>query len=310
MKRISALLSVLILLILSACELPLPGAEAPAVIPSATATEAAPVEPPVDTLAPSLPPTFTPTSPPPEAPPPALPSPTLEPIQPAVIPPSATLPAPTATATPAISFDPRTAYGEPDYENPMRIPNYSEWVPAGEDNLPNNRYLRLRFKDGELYVTGKRPEFSTWFFTYHTLGDAYIEMTFNSEDCSGEDTYGIIFRGAPHKAGISYGYVASFTCDGQLWLFRLDDADPWKVEDLVEVAEFVAINAGPDDENVIGVRAEGEQLVIYANGVQVATVEDDHFEKGRVGVFVRSGGPESYTYRVTNFAYWLLGEED
>ena len=61
---------------------------------------------------------------------------------------------------------------------------------------------------------------------------------------------------------------------------------------------------------MIGVRTEGNQIVIFANGRQIAEVQDDHFEQGRVGVFVRSARPDVYTYRVTNFAYWILGEEE
>jgi hypothetical protein len=58
------------------------------------------------------------------------------------------------------------------------------------------------------------------------------------------------------------------------------------------------------------VRADGDDLTFFANGVQVAEAQDDHFSKGRVGVFVRSASPDVYTYRMTDFIYWILGEED
>jgi hypothetical protein len=142
------------------------------------------------------------------------------------------------------------------------------------------------------------------------LSDAYIEMTFETQDCSGEDAYGFIFRGPPHQAGESYGYAVSFTCNGSLWVLRLDGINPWDAETLIDEEDVEAIHTGPDEQNVIGVRAEGDQLVIFANGNQIAEVEDDEFEKGRVGVFVRAAGPGAYTYRVTNFAYWILGEDE
>lgn len=318
MKRIPALLTILFLLTLSACELPVPGGQAPIAELPETEAPALDLVVPTETAVPTPLPTFTEPAPPTAAPqvveqPPTAypppPQPTEQVVQPVVIPPTATLPVPTATSRPAVTLDPYTQYGEPEYRNPMEIPYYGEWTEAGEQYLPDDRNIRLRFKDGQLYVTGKRLDFSTWWFSYHTISDAFIEMTFNSEDCSDDDAYGIILRGAPHKAGISYGYVVSFTCEGTLWVFRLDDADPWDVESLAAEDEVSAINAGPDEENVIGVQAEGDNLVIYANGVQVAEVEDDHFSKGRVGVYVRSARPGIYTYRVTDFVYWLLGEE-
>jgi hypothetical protein len=80
----------------------------------------------------------------------------------------------------------------------------------------------------------------------------------------------------------------SFTCNGQLWAFRLDGVDPWETENLLDEKKNSAINTGPDEQNVIGVRTEGDQIVIFANGQQIAEVQDDHFKQGRVGVFVRS----------------------
>jgi len=316
MKRIPLFLSILIVLSLSACVLPVPGGKAPsATIPETEAPslgEAAPTE----ALVPTQPPPPTAT-----VPLPTEPLPTAQPLAPTPVPPTAvpqaavsqptaTQPPPTATSTPVITFDPYTALGDPKYQNEMRFPNYGEWAQAETKQLPNDENIRLQFKDGELYVTGKRLDFSTWWFSYHNLSDAYVEMTFNSEDCSGGDAYGMILRGPKHQAGLSYGYVVSFTCDGNIWAFRLDDVDPWDAEVLIEEERQVAIKTGPDQQNVIGVRLEGEMLTIFANGIQAAEIEDDHFEKGRVGVFVRAARPGAYTYRVTNFAYWLLGEED
>jgi hypothetical protein len=314
MKRIPPILSILILATLGACTLRAPGVEAPTAFVSAT--EAPTVAAPTEMAAPTALPAATNTAPPPTAAPQVAAAPTATPVpatqapQAAAVQPTATQPAPTATATPAITFDPYTALGKPKYQNKMEFPNLWEWKSPEEDELPNNNRIRLRFEDGELYVTGKRTGFSTWWFSGHTLSDAFIEMTFDTLDCSGEDAYGIIFRGPKHQAGESYGYVVSFTCNGKLWAYRLDGADPFEAETLIEEEDTSAINSGPDEENVIGIRAEGDTFVIFANGTQVAEVEDDEFEKGRVGVFVRASRPNAYTYKVTNFAYWILGEDE
>jgi hypothetical protein len=319
MKRIQCWLSILAALSLGACTLQVPRVETPSAIPAVTeiptAAVAAPggvaASTPLSTaaetiLAPSAAaPTAAPVT---AAPTEANALPATQAPQSAASQPTATLPAPTSTPTSIAAFDPYTAYGKPKYQNRMQVANLREWAQPEEDTLPNNGDIRLQFKDGQLYVTGKRSGFSTWWFSYHTLSDAYFEMTFNTENCSGEDAYGIIFRGPPHLAGESYGYVASFTCNGKLWVYRLDGIDPWEAEVLIDETETSAINSGPDEQNVLGVRAVGSQLVIFANGDQVAEVEDDHFRQGRLGVFVRAAGPKAFTYRVTDFAYWILGE--
>jgi len=319
--RILTVLIIIVLLILSACNLQAPGGEPPTVIAPGTQTqEVIPVEP-TEVLPSSPLPTNTetlapPTSTPPTEEPPTLVSPTetsspaTQAFEPVESQPTNTSPAPTANSALPPGFDPVVSYGEPTYENPMTIPVYWEWEQAETDILPNNQNIRLQFKDGNLYVTGKRKNFSTWWFSGHFLQDAYIEMTYGTEDCTGADAYGMIVRGSPHNAGISYGYVVAFTCEGGFFMFRLDDADPWEIQELEEADMVNAINTGSYEENVVGVRTEGDQLTIYANGVRVATVEDDHFEKGRVGVFVRSSTNNPYTYRVKNFAYWTLDEDE
>jgi hypothetical protein len=314
MKQIVFILSILILLTLSACTLRAPGGEPPtaAVLETEMVEETTPVEPdlPTSTTLPSATDTAQPTAVPPTAAPPTETTEPTQALESAEGQPTATQAAPTATSTPAPTIDTTTIYGEPTYENPMTVAVYWEWAQAETNKLPNNQNLRLQFKDGDLYVTGKKLNFSTWWFSGHYLGDAYIEMTYDTENCSGKDAYGMIFRGPPHGAGISYGYVVSFTCNGEFTVFRLDDPSPWDVEELVEVQKNSAINTGSNVENVIGVRTEGDQFTIFANGTQIAEFEDDHFLKGRVGVFVRSARPDRYTYRVKNFAIWSLGEED
>lgn len=321
MKRLAPVLIILILLTLAACNLRAPGGEAP----TAIAPETNAVEPEIDQTAAtstSTPlPNFTNTLPPPTEVPPTEAPPTVErptetpfaatqAFQPVEDQSTATPSQPDASPHSILAFDPYVTYGEPTYENPMTVPLYWEWEQAETDTMPNNRNIRLQFKDGNLYVTGKRKNFSTWWFSGHFLRDAYIEMIYDTEHCTGADTYGMIVRGSPHKAGVSYGYVVSFTCNGDFLMFRLDDADPWYIEELEEAEKVDAINTGPSEENVIGVRTEGDQLTIYINGVKIATVEDDHFEKGRVGVFVRASTKTPYTYRVKNFAYWNIEEDE
>jgi hypothetical protein len=313
MKRISSFLFVFILLTLSACNLPVPGVEAPTTIFIPQETQPVGVVP-TQTVAPMVEPSDT--APAPTTAPPSEGSATATSMagtsaaQEGGGQPTETQVPATITRTPVVSFDPASAYGEPDYENPMQTANLLEWAQPETRTLPNNQNIRLQFKDGDLYVTGKRPDFSTWWFSYHTLGDAYIQMTFDTENCSGRDAYGIIFRGPAHLAGQSYGYVAAFTCDNRIWVFRLDGTDPWQVKTLVDEEKADAIKTGPNKQNVMGIQAVGNQFTIFANGDQVGQVEDDHFEQGRVGVFVRAASPAAYTYRVTDFVYWILGGGD
>ena len=206
-------------------------------------------------------------------------------------------------------FDPYANLGKPTYEDLMVGGSLLEWADAETHKLPDNNSIKLNFKDNKLYVTGKQLDFSTWWFTWHSIKDFYLEMSFDTQQCLGSDAYGMIFRGPEHLAGQSYGYVVAFSCDGYYWIFRLDGADPWDATDLVSWVKSDAIKTGVKAENLMAVRAEGKTLTFFANGVQLAQVTDDEYSQGRFGVFVRSSEEGDYTYRVKKVAYWLLGEE-
>jgi hypothetical protein len=181
-----------------------------------------------------------------------------------------------------------------------------EWAPLGQV-APDSDVIKLNFKTASC-IAG-RSSVQHLVVTWHTLKDAYLEMSIDSEQCLGSDAYGMIIRGPEHDAGESYGYVVAFSCDGYFWVFRLDDADPWTAHDLISWTKSDAIKTGAKAENLMAVRADGKTLTVFANGRQIAQVTDDEYSAGRFGVFVRSSEEGDYTFRVKKIAYWILNEE-
>ena len=272
---------------------PPPEDAVPTAVPP-TETEVPPAPPATAALAPTpVPPTATPTTQPgaaltlvPKGQPTAGPSPTVTPQN--------------------APFDPYLVYGDPDFRDPMNSSSHGNWVSGGV--LPNTAYLQISLQNNELYVTGKQPGFSTWFFTWPTLTDFYLQMTAQSGDCLGKDEYGLIVRGPAHKAGVSYGYIVAFTCDGQFRITRLDSVDPYTAVDLVPLTEGEPILPGANQENVIGIRAAGPKLTVYANGYFLAEVNDSTYPQGRYGLFVQAVETYGYTYRPVEIVYWELNE--
>jgi hypothetical protein len=214
---------------------------------------------------------------------------------------------PTANTTPvAGTFDPVATYGNPTFDDPMTGGNINDWVNPVSGLLPNTNYIKIVETDAKFYVTGKLAGFSTWYFTWHELTDFYLQSTFDSGSCSSKDAYGLIVRGPEHLAGVSYGYVVAFSCDGAVWVYRLDGANPFTAVDLVSWTPSQYILAGADKENVMGIKAIGSTLTIYANGHQIAQVTDSKYDFGRYGVFVSPEVTTNYTYRVVHMSYWDL----
>jgi hypothetical protein len=308
-----SLLLVIFIILLSSCErsqsTPPPPVDASATpgvltqLPDALASQTAAPTAPLTTEPPA--PTFTPGEPT-EEPPTAteesqeLPESgaTLEPLNKTSQPDT---PTPSGSA-----FDPYEKYGDPSMVDPMNSSTIGNWKSGGV--LPNSDYIQIFLEDGQVNVTGKKPGFSTWFFSWPTLKDFYLELKANSGECSSKDEYGLIVRGPAHGAGVSYGYIIAFSCDGHFRVTRLDSADPFSTTDLISQSQNEHILEGRNQLNIIGIKAEGKKLTIYANGNQIAEVSDNKFLRGRYGLFVQAVDTPYYTYQPDQLAYWILAE--
>lgn len=217
---------------------------------------------------------------------------------------------PTATFAPTSTgpaFDPYETYGTPDFEDMMDTNSIIDWAnPDG--TLPDTPDIRFNVDEDKFLVSGKNMDYSTWWFNWASLKDFYIELTVDTRTCSGGDAYGLILRGPAHGAGMSYGYVVSFTCDGSLWVYRLDGVKPWISVDLVGPAASPYINRDSNATNVIGVKAVGGTMTIYANGYQVTQFVDSHYLEGRYGLFVYPDVTNFYTYEAAKIAYWIFDD--
>jgi len=229
------------------------------------------------------------------------PSPTAT-TEPTQAPPTATftpepsvtlLPSFTPHATPTLlSGDPRSQLGNPTWSDSFN--SGSNW-PLGEDD-----FTRAEIEDGQLVMTGLSTT-DGWRLTSPEIHDFYIEMTVETESCTSTDHYGLMVR-VPDRHDANQGYLFAFTCDGR---FSLRAWDGETMTSLVPNTANASILAGSDKTNRMGLMADGDRLVLYANGVQLREVEDDTYdEPGSFGVFVGARQTEDFKIRVNEIAYW------
>lgn len=225
--------------------------------------------------------------------------------------PATATPSPTASASPsatpsptptALAFDPSEEYGGATILDSFA--SNANWVDAS-DKLPDTNFIRLVLGNEQLLVTGKPANFDTWWLTWPSAGDQYLEMKVEVEKCAGRQAYGLILRAPPSNTE-TRGYILTFSCDGAYRLRRLDGTNPYSFSDLVAWKTSEAINSGDDQSNTLGVALIGDSITIYANGEKIDTVEDDKFSSGRFGLFVNAGPPGSFTYIVNELSFWDL----
>ena len=312
-KQKSTLLISTILLVAAACVQPAPDALSPEeafteaaldatallIFASETPVQVGDSEVPTEETSPESTETFAPTSP-------SLPTATETPILGITrqvistvteIPTLESLNSPTPEF---FAFNPEQVYGPPQINE--QFLSDDSWIGTG-GTLPDNGNIRIVVVDREMRVTGKNLLFDTWYFSWPTLDEFFIEMTLDSGQCSGKDSYGLIVRGSA-SGSPSHGYAVSFSCDGNYRVIRIDSGDPYFATELISWTSSEYIHTGPNQMNRLSVMGEGETFKIYANGQEIGTFIDDWYDLGRYGIFVNSGNTAGYTYRIKQIRVW------
>ena len=300
MKKTTLSIIFLLLIILSACKLPATGVPPATLLPEAAYTEAVMTivagytqtaqAPKLVNEAAILTPTQTETIPPTvteelrktDTPtPPSSPTATL----------SQTHSQSTATPTLAAS-DPRLGLGEPifkdNFDSAQNWPIYSD------------EHVKILIEDGKMSMTAKKPDFfNSWVLTWPRPANFYLEATATMGACGGRDRYGLIFR-VP-DVSVSEGYLYAFSCNGMYSIWYWDGE---KETDLIDWKASELIKPGEGKTNRIGIRADGNQLALYANGILITTLTDNRLEMGYFGTFIGSAQTEDYTATFDEIAYW------
>jgi hypothetical protein len=194
--------------------------------------------------------------------------------------------------------DPSHKLGAPTGTDPMDNPDKWTW-PVGKDDFTSNG-----FKDGYMWLTGLTTK-PGWVVSAVHTDDAYIEETARTEDCSGSDNYGIIFR-VPVLRQADHGYLFAISCDGKysIWSWDGKVAPNGKRTVLIDWKASKYIEKGEEKTNRLGVMAIDNRLILYINGIKVDEVNASTFSQGYLGVFVNPDVTSKFTVRVLEIKYW------
>lgn len=208
---------------------------------------------------------------------------------------------PSVTPTPSITppaTDPRSKLGTASETDPMD--NADKWVwPAGKDTFTSNG-----FKSGYMWMTGISTK-PGWVVSGIDLTNAYIEMKARTENCSGLDAYGLIFR-VPVLRQADRGYLFGITCDGHYGLWKWDGkvAPNGHRTWLINWKASQYIQTGENQVNRLGVMTIGSRIILYVNGYLLEEVKDTSYSQGFLGVFIDSDQTKNFTYRVEEISFW------
>jgi len=218
-------------------------------------------------------------------------------------------PTPTTTLTPTETTTPTTTYTTLP-EDPAQLLG----APARQDNFANGKAFgldaagyedentRITVENGAMVLTSySQYGYRGWRLTVNSPADFYMEARFETVQCAGEDTFGMVFRAPDYTDG--QGYYYGLTCSGKYMLSKWDANG---TENLVTSSNDL-INPGPAQINRLGVWAEGEHLRLYINGKMITELNDASFTAaGHYGAYIAGQSSGAFTVRMESIGYWNL----
>jgi hypothetical protein len=204
-------------------------------------------------------------------------------------------PTPTITPTPA---DPKTMLGSPVYAD-----SFNSGSAFGLNNPYSDDAVLMKVENGNLVMSTSRIYSGyRWRLTYLTPKDYYVEGTFSTKSCAGDDFYGLVMRAPSYTNG--RGYYFGISCGGEYYFARNDGGDDIVLADWTSDP---AILTGTNQQNRLGVMLDGKHFSLYINGKLIKELDDDGIDaNGYFGVFIYSIEQANMTINVEEINQWNL----
>ena len=215
-------------------------------------------------------------------------------IEPSATPAATTTQTPTASPTLGTS-DPRASLGDPTWRDDFA--DASDWALYEDD------HVRLEIADNNLTMTAFNADYyNGWLLSWRRDVNFYIEATGTVETCSGRDSYGLMFRAPASDKGY-IGYLFGISCDGR---YSLRSWDGEVMSNILDWTPSAHLAPGSEQTHRIGVWAQGNELMLYAQGELLTTLTDTTHGDGLFGVFISAAQTPNFTSNIEEFLYWDL----
>jgi hypothetical protein len=279
--------------LLAACTRPI--GNGPTAIPSVAYTQAVQTVlakltvTPVATIQPATLPTSTQTQA-------AEPEPTDTPIPPTATPRTESIA--TTAASPAVTLDPS------DPKAGLANPDWHEGFDGtGAWYVFQDEFIRFQSIKNKLEMTAfQANNRNGWALAPQLVSNKfYVEMTATfGNTCKGGDHFGLMLSPV---SSADKGYLFGISCEGKYVLWSWDGT---RMTALVKWTKSEGIQDGVNKTNRIGIKAEGNKLSLYANGILLNELTDKTYEKVYFGVFVGAAETTNFLVQVSSLNYWSL----
>jgi hypothetical protein len=209
-----------------------------------------------------------------------------------------------ATVTPSITptvtpmADPKLTLGSPAYTDSLNHGSYWDLETTYTDDA-----TKMYLENSHMVLsTTKTYSTNRWRLTYPSVKDYYLEGTFKTVTCTGNDTYGLVMRAPNYNDG--NGYYFGVNCGGE---YHFSVYSSSKEVTLVDWTADSHILSGSGKENRLGVLLKDKHISLYINDNLVKELDDSSINaSGYFGVFIRSYDNANITVYLDQINQWNL----
>jgi len=151
-------------------------------------------------------------------------------------------------------------------------------------------------------MVSKQTENVEWTFNGRKTSNIYMSgiAVVPNTKCKAGDYWGLVFR---YKDNANF-YMFGVSCDGKYKLLKRLDGLFETVVDFTDSTAILKLG----QKNVLGVRAVGDQISLYANDQFLITVSDGTFSAGLIGMYIRSLLTPNLTVTFDDIAAYIVNQ--
>jgi hypothetical protein len=180
-------------------------------------------------------------------------------------------------------------------EPALRVETFAE---AADWEQFDTETLQAEVSDGAYHISIREPNRLNWGFSTLQAQDFYLEVTAQAPNCQAGDHYGVLFR----AQDASNFYLFGISCSGEYRLLRYRENN---FELLTNWQASLAIQP-KGAPNVLGLRAEGGNIHLYANNQHLGSLSDRLFTSGTIGFYAGTRFGERLKADFSNLSVWSL----
>jgi hypothetical protein len=183
---------------------------------------------------------------------------------------------PTATTPPG---DPRLTLGSPSFTD-----TFTNGSAFGLDTPYQDDAVLIKVENGAMQFSSSQTNAGMrWRLTSRNPKNFYLEGTFKTASCTGDDQYGLVFRAPTYGGGI--GYYFGVSCDGKYFLDSSTDGTDMST--VVKLTADSHILTGSGQVNRLGAMVVDNSIKLYVNGNLIKEITDSSVNNpGYIGAFI------------------------